>query len=205
MSSHNLPMRLTDDKGNIYYADRERFLEIAADGQALLCVSIGITQYLLMRLGMRSGGQRPEETKAVDCYHCVMEILLLASLRIANRITAAEIKNRIYGMVLGGNAIHIESKAEILHGKLQYRQYLCCAPCETNLANVVRQDEGYHILASFKSRHQNCRLGRGLDTSMLNGPTQSAPWSTRLNLSFLRTCKQIHSEGILCVVFITTC
>lgn len=95
-----------------------------------------------------------------------------------------EIRNRIYGYVLGGNKLHVNVVNHGYHGgavRMKLEITICTAVIdEESAATMIRDGEEDTEITDWNGRHHSCRISQ-------------VPY----NVALLRTCSQIHSEAAL--------
>ena len=95
-----------------------------------------------------------------------------------------ELRNRVYRLVLGGRAIHLEmKKGRICHAICQ------CSVTEEELTKSDRSAPQPAFGALYDSRHEQC--GFSFSNELLNAVRH------HLSLTLLLTCRQIHEEAAL--------
>ena len=97
----------------------------------------------------------------------------------------AEIRNRIYVLVLGGQTLHVYRKEE-LYNEVVLR--LCMATAtDENIMARLKDPDGQLVFARYVDRHRRCNPHEAIHE-----------WDPKkLKLSLLQTCSQIHSEAAL--------
>lgn len=95
-----------------------------------------------------------------------------------------EIRNRVYGYVVGGNELHVNIVRQSRTTKLMKLDITICTAVidEESAATMVRHEEGDTEISDWHDRHHSCRV-----------PSSKVSY----NVALLKTCAQIHSETAL--------
>lgn len=108
-----------------------------------------------------------------------------------------EVRNQIYGYVLGGNEIHVRIVAKTQNARIKNRKlqvFICTADLdEGSAATMIRRHSGHDFsnLSDWYRRHEQCGVVRYINTSSIPTPIYFH------GLNLLGTCAQIHSEAAL--------
>ncbi|KAK5128828.1 hypothetical protein LTR85_000161 [Meristemomyces frigidus] len=102
-----------------------------------------------------------------------------------------EIRNRIYGYVLGGQTIHVcvDSKWDWESKTVKYRigHSVCCSKVsDEEAAQAIRYADDLTDVPKFATRHEQCHLN-----------IDKRDKRRHLHLSLLQICSQIHREAAL--------
>lgn len=113
---------------------------------------------------------------------------------------ARELRNTIYELVLGHKTIHID--AEDNGVSYCYKQYICSAESETDIAIKVCDSQAIVVMKCFEDRHTNCfnRHAALVTSGAAAAPALSS--QARLYLGLLGACKQTYKEGKFHVFFL---
>lgn len=111
-----------------------------------------------------------------------------------------EIRNRIYGYVLGGKDLHVEISYDTRYATVAKQKIeitICSAPTSDDVAATeIRNTEDGIELSDWHERHQQCGVhnrSAGREAARSRGD----PLPVLYSVALLQTCSQIHSEAAL--------